>query len=261
MMEWKRARLYAFGRREEVDSQVDEIKGYASRNNFEITDEYKDYEELLESRGYREFGTMVSDLQRELKCFFPDQRNRILFVESSDILKEYRDEVQTLGKFDLEIHAVRDNQIFIIGMSSSGTKTLQLKCETAIRRPSVPFGYSRGKKIGTTEVLIVKKKEAGVVSVIYYFYRCFSLRETTCYIKKFFSMYHLSKTTVYRILKNPIYCGDYIGDDRYRLVGSYPIVTRKNFNEVQMLLKTRKQKPKKRLCKSSSRKLLKLKRI
>ena len=242
MMQQKAAMIYAFGTRAEVESQFTEIWNYASANDIFITRAFKDY---VREKGFRTFNEMICYFDFELRYFEFIEQTRILLVKNISILFEHPDYISALEKFAIEIHTVEDDRIYVTGKLSHKKGALQLKYRPGREHPSVPFGYCFELQEGNKVVFAVDHGQATVIRRIYNLYSTgrYSLRELVDIVEHDGSMKpgkKLSKSTIRRILKNSIYCGDFGEDDRFHQVRNTPIITQELFEKVQAAFKCRR---------------------
>lgn len=234
----KYAYIYAFGNREQVDFQVARIKDYANQNGFKILRKFNDYEGKSRGRGGREFRRMISIMKDRTVHYHYDEWFYTLLVFNLKALSQRFNDVLDLGLFDMGIHCVRTGKIYMLD-HSSGMTTLQLRYEPSNWGQSfAPFGYGYTLNSGIVVGIVIDQRQAFIVRRIYNMYSTglVSLRKITETINAdplMKSWETLSRSKIYRILKNPFYYKTITEDDKSRRVAYKPIVTRELFERVQ----------------------------
>lgn len=127
-------------------------------------------------------------------------------------------------------------------LSEETSKGMREKAEQGLFPSYAPLGYvnveekNNGHKI---RIIEVDKERAPLIRKMFELYGTgnYSLRETTSLVNReglrTRKGYRLSKSTAEKILKDPIYCGDFRWDGRVYRGTHKPIITRELFDRVQ----------------------------
>lgn len=249
-----------------VPAQLRLLRSYAAEKGFSIVQEYVDVETAKQS-GRAGFTEMVSFFKREskkVKDKILDDPCRVLLVEKTDRLYRNLKDWVTLDELDLEIHFVKENVIlshdsrstekfmhgikvlmaknYIDNLSEEAKKGMLEKAEQGIYPSFAPIGYINVECNGKRTIQ-PDPGFAPLIGKLYDWYATgnYSLLEVTKKAHSEGLVYRQSKakiqkSTVHKILNNPIYHGDFIWDGKlYRGVHE-PIITKEIWDRVQEVL-------------------------
>jgi len=237
-----------------IPSQLKLLRKYATDNKYSIDEEFVDVE-TAKVTGRTGFTKMLSHLYKHPK-------KKVIFVEKTDRLyRNIRDWV-TLDELDVEIHFVKENIILSSDSKSSekflhGIKVLMAKnyidnlseevkkgqtekAEQGEYPSRAPIGYINNKE---THRIEPDPRKGQFVRRLFEWYASgnYSLNSLAIKAKKsgLFSRNSMiiNKAGIYRILKNPIYFGEFIWK-RKRYFGKHePLISKKLYDQVQEVFK------------------------
>jgi len=258
-----------------IPAQLKLLRSYAVEQGFTVVQEYVDVE-TAKKTGRTGFTEMVDFFKKEAKSKKLKEPCRVLLVEKTDRLYRNIKDWVTLDELDLEIHFVKENFVlsrdsrssekfihgikvlmaknYIDNLSEETKKGMREKAEQGIYPSFAPLGYVNVECDGKRYIQ-PDPKLAPLIQKLYEWYATgrYSLLEVTrkayaeglAYRK---SGDKLQKSTVYKILTNPIYYGEFDWDGkRYRGIHE-PIISKELFDRVQEVLvekgrrRTRQQK-------------------
>ena len=233
-----------------IPAQQKLLRGYAAESNIQIVQEFIDVE-TAKKTGRIGFGNMLKFMRTNPDC-------RIILVEKTDRLYRNIKDWVTLDETDVEIHFVKENFVLSKDSRSSekflhGIKVLMAKnyidnLSEEVRKgqlekaaqgewPSIaPVGYKNNKE--THKIEIDGEKAIFVRSLFEeYANGDYSLEQLSRTAKEsgLFSRNAMiiNKAGIHRILKNPIYYGEFIWKNK-RYLGSHgPLISKGLFDKVQ----------------------------
>ena len=237
-----------------IPAQLKLLREYATSNEIEITEEFVDVE-TAKRAGRTSFGQMLAFLESNTDC-------RAILVEKTDRLyRNFRDYVE-LEDLDLEIHLVKENEIiskdsrshakfihgikvllaknYIDNLSEEVKKGMLEKAEQGEFPGKAPFGYKNDR---VQKILVPDENYAPLVRQMYETYArggisLSGLRDMiyqegwrTRTGKK------MPLSLVERILKNPIYFGEFTWRKTQFKGNHAPLVSKELFDAVQIALR------------------------
>jgi len=220
-----------------IPAQLKLLRDYAVMKGLKVVQEYTDVE-TAKRAGRSSFTSMVNFLKKESKAVSPDQACRALLVEKTDRLyRNFKDAV-ILEDLDLEIHFVKENQVFshesrsseklfhdfkvalaknyIENLSEETKKGMIEKAKQGIYPSYAPYGYinveCNGKRCiqpDPERVMLVQQLYKSYATGTY------SLLELTKKAHEEGLVYRrtgtkVGKSMVHKILTNPIYYGEFV---------------------------------------------------
>jgi len=239
-----------------IPSQLKLLKDYAEKHNFKIVQEFIDVETAKQA-GRTKFNHMIE--------FFQSNKDiRIILCEKTDRLyRNFKDYVR-LEEFDLTIHLVKENEVlskeskshqkfihgikllmaknYIDNLSEETKKGMLQKANEGYYPSFAPLGYLNiekelnGRKI---KIIGIDQSRSQVIKKIFKLYSTgeYSLQKINHFANKeglrSKKGYKLHKSTIYNILRDPIYYGYFKWNDKiYK--GKHPaIISKELFDEVQ----------------------------
>jgi site-specific DNA recombinase len=239
-----------------IPAQLKLLGDYASGRSFHVVAKYVDVETAKQA-GRTQFGKMVGFLGIQKNC-------RTILVEKTDRLyRNIRDWVM-LDDLDLEIHFVKENAVvsresrssekfihgikvlmaknYVDNLSEETRKGMLEKAQQGIYPSFAPLGYTNVAGSGKRHIQ-PDPSLARFIAKIYEWYASgrYSLLEVTNKAHKDGFVLRTSrakapKSTIYKILTNPIYHGEFNWAGK-RYIGSHePIITKEMFERVQKVL-------------------------
>lgn len=241
-----------------IPAQQKLISEYSLAKNFQIVKQFTDIETAKQS-GRSNFAEMVFFLKNNKDV-------RTILVEKTDRLyRNLRDWV-TLDDLGVEIHFVKENVIFsdesksmekffhgikvlmaknYVDNLSEETKKGQIqKAESGLYPSRAPIGYINTED-GGKKIIIPDPVYSSVIKRIFNIYATGSislkklartLQDTGLQLR---GTKNIHAVTIQKILKNPIYCGDFTWRGKLYLGLHNPIVSRELFERVQDIMKGR----------------------
>ena len=237
-----------------IPAQLKLLRGYAASNGFMIAEEFVEVE-TAKRAGRTAFGQMLEFLGTNSDC-------RTILVEKTDRLyRNFRDYVE-LDDLGLEIHLVKENEViskdsrshakfvhgikvllaknYIDNLSEEVKKGMLEKAEQGEFPGKAPFGYKNDR---LRKVLVPDDHYAPLVRRMYELYAgggiSLSGLRDLIYQEGWRTRTgrKMPLSLVERVLKNPIYVGEFTWRKK-RYVGNHvPLVTRKLFEAVQAALR------------------------
>ena len=240
-----------------IPAQVKLLEEYANRNNLTIVEHFSEAE-TAKSAGREEFNRMLEFIQKT-------KEPHCILVEKTDRLyRNFKDYVR-LEELNLEVHFVKEGEImskdslshakFIHGIKLLMAKNYIDNLSEEVKKgqrekaaqghfPTVaPYGYKNNRD---TRLIDIDPDEAVFVK------RAFELYETreysidtlreVLYQEGFLysvSQKRIPRTTLEKLLKNPLYMGDFVWAGQYYRGKHKPLVTRDQYDRVQTILSDR----------------------
>jgi site-specific DNA recombinase len=256
-----------------IPAQLKLLNLYARDNSLNVEKEFIDVETAKRS-GRTGFSEMMTFLKKNSQTC-PDLRPIILVEKTDRLYRNLKDWV-TVDELDVEIHFVKENVIlsqssrssekfmhgikvlmaknYIDNLSEETKKGMLEKAEQGIYPSFAPLGYvnveSNGKRSIAPDPVL-----APVIRQLFEWYATglHSLLEISKRIREEGLAYRktearLPKSVVHKILKNPIYYGDFVWAGKEYRGKHDPIITRELYDRVQDVMeekgkrRTRQQK-------------------
>ncbi len=236
-----------------IPAQLKLCHQYAISNEFEVAEEFVDVE-TAKRAGRAAFGNMVSYLEKHPDC-------KAILVEKTDRLyRNIRDWV-TLDEFEIHMHFVKEGTVLSQDSKSTekfmhGIRVLMAKnyCDNLSEEVKkglsekaaqgkwphrAPVGYVNDK---ATHTIIPDPKKSALIRELFEKYATgdYSL-EKLAEIARDSGLFSrtsqaINKAGIHRILKNPIYCGEFDWKGKRYLGTHEAIITRKLYDAVQSVL-------------------------
>lgn len=234
-----------------IPAQRKLLMEYATRNKLSVIREFSDVE-TAKAAGRVQFRKMVEYLTA-------DRSTRIVLVEKTDRLtRNFRDYV-VLEDLDLEIHLVKEGEVlsrdskshakfihgikvlmaknYIDNLSEEVKKGLNEKAEQGEWPTKAPLGYLNNRESHKIEI---DPERAPIIAELFEMYASgeHSVSSLHNYARRAGLTYrgsqrHCSRSNIERILKNPIYAGEFKWRGKTHGGKHIPIITRPLFDEVQ----------------------------
>jgi site-specific DNA recombinase len=233
-----------------IPAQLRLLKEYAHKNDLKVVKEFIDVETAKQA-GRANFSEMIRFLQNNPAI-------RIILVEKTDRLyRNFKDYV-TIDDLDLEIHLVKEGEVlskdskshqkfihgikvllaknYIDNLSEEVKKGMREKAEQGEWPSIAPVGYRNNKEIHRIEV---DPQKAPFIRQLFEWYASgnYSLdmlakeaKECGLFSRKSVA---INKAGIHRILKNPIYYGEFDWKGKRHHGNHEPIISRYLFDEVQ----------------------------
>ena len=239
-----------------IPAQLKLLKDYARKNDLKIIREFIDVE-TAKKAGRSSFNEMVNFLQNGSEA-------KILLCEKTDRLyRNFRDYV-TIDELDLEIHLVKEGEVlsknskshqkfihgikvlmaknYIDNLSEETRKGMLEKANQGLFPSYAPLGYNNVEKIVNGEkvkVIDIDQSRAPIIQ------KMFRLYATGAYsLQKIADLANeeglrsrkgkkLHKSTIEKILKDPLYYGDFRWNNRLYKGTHPPIISKQLFDTVQ----------------------------
>jgi len=257
-----------------IPAQLKLLREYASENGFVIIHEFIDVETAKQS-GRTGFNEMLKYLKSRSNRKNPDSNCRIILVEKTDRLyRNFKDYV-IIDDLDLEIHLVKENSIisqdsrssekfvhgikvlmaknYIDNLSEETKKGMLEKAEQGLYPGCAPFGYNN-VEINGKKVIEPDPDLMAYIVRLFELYATgdYSILEVTNIINSEGLSYKktgnkLVKSTIHKILTNPVYGGSFLWKGKLYSGTHKPIISKELFDHVQEIIeekrgkKTRKQ--------------------
>ena len=252
-----------------IPAQLKLLNKYAVDNRHRVIQEYVDVETAKKS-GRTQFTEMIKFLRKEAKSK-NSSSCRTLVVEKTDRLYRNLKDWVIVDELDLEIHFVKENVIlshesrssekfmhgikvlmaknYIDNLSEETKKGMGEKAEQGIYPSFAPLGYLNVECNGKR--FIQPDPDIGpMVGQLFEWYATgnYSLREISKKIQEegfvFRKTGHkIPKSVVHKILKNPIYHGDFKWAGKVYKGNHEPLITKELYDRVQdvMIVKGRRR--------------------
>ena len=240
-----------------IPAQLKLLREYAGKQRFEIVEEFVDVETAKQA-GRSNFGQMVHFLKESPSV-------KAMLVEKTDRLyRNFKDYV-TIDELGVEIHLVKEGEVlgpnsrshqkfihgirvlmaknYIDNLSEEVRKGHAEKAEQGEYPSHAPIGYRNNLQTHTLEV---HEQEAAAIKKLFELYASgrYSVRKlrslaVTAGVVGRRSGRQLSRSEIERILKNPIYYGDFVWKGKYYKGTHPPTITRDLFEAVQKVSRER----------------------
>ena len=242
-----------------IPSQLKLLKKYATDNRLQIAQEYVDVETAKKS-GRTGFNEMIKFLRKEAKVKAPSHCRTLLVEKTDRLYRNFKDWV-TVDEIDIEIHLVKENVIlsqdsrssekfmhgikvlmaknYIDNLSEETKKGMLEKASQGIYPSCAPVGYinveCNGKRFIQPDP--IKGPQVGKLFVWYATGNFSLLQLTNKAHEEGFSFRKngkkIPKSVIDKILKNPIYYGDFLWNGKLYHGSHEPIVSMELFERVQ----------------------------
>ncbi|MCL4305872.1 recombinase family protein [bacterium] len=246
-----------------IPAQLGLLRDYATRQNLAIAQEYVDIETAKQA-GRTAFTEMVNFLRRQQQSRNGTERCRTILVEKTDrLLRNLKDWV-TLDDLDVEIHLVKDGTVlsdesrsseklmhgikvlmaknYIDNLSEEVKKGLAEKVRQGLYPGKRPLGYRHVERNGKRVIEVEPNLASGIAKLFeLYVTGRYSLQDLAERSDEFGLKYNetgnpIRKTTVQKILTNPIYHGEFRWKGAIHQGSHEPIISRELFEQVQIQL-------------------------
>ena len=247
-----------------IPAQLKVLRGYAEEHGFIVLQEYVDVE-TAKRVGRTGFTAMVEFFKKQTKTKTPEQACRIVLVEKTDRLYRNLKDWVTLDDLDLEIHFVKENVIlsrdsrssekfihgikvlmaknYIDNLSEETKKGMLEKAEQGIYPTVAPLGYRNIGGRDGKKTIEPDPDTAPLVTRLFEWYASgnYSLKEVTTMARAAGLAFRKSgttvtKSTVHKMLTNPLYYGDFDWMGK-RYQGMHePLISKELFTRVQEVL-------------------------
>jgi len=241
-----------------IPAQLRLLRDHALKQGFKIVEEFVDVETAKQA-GRSNFGQMVHFLKESPSV-------RAILVEKTDRLyRNFKDYV-IVDDLHVELHFVKEGEVlsqesrshqkfihgikvlmaknYIDNLSEEVKKGHLEKVEQGQLPAHAPFGYRNNTEVHTIEV---HKQEAEAVSKLFNLYSTgrYSLKQLRevaieAGVVGRRSGRHLTRSQVERILKNPIYYGEFRWSGKLYRGTHRPIITKDLFDTVQRALSSKR---------------------
>ena len=233
-----------------IPAQLKLLKEYALKHDLKVAREFVDVE-TAKTSGRKQFGEMVRFFEKNPAC-------RVVLVEKTDRLyRNFRDCV-TLEDLDVEIHLAKEGQVidkdsksqaklvhgiqlviarnYIENLREEVKKGLREKAAQGLYPGRAPFGYLNDKQ---THNIIPDPVKSPALKRIFELYASgqYSLAELRKVILtetgRKWPKSHLERT-----LKNPVYCGLFVWNDKTHQGKHTPLVSSTLFEQVRAVFRS-----------------------
>ncbi|HMV69579.1 MAG TPA: recombinase family protein, partial [Myxococcota bacterium] len=246
-----------------IPAQQRLLQSYAENNGYEIIEEYVDVE-TAKRTGRTNYNRMISWLKRNKKTC------NVILVEKTDRLYRNLKDWVDLDDIELEIHLVKEGVVlsddarsadkfmhgirvlmaknYIDNLSEEATKGMREKAAQGIWPSRAALGYLNVRREDGKKVMEVDPVRGPLITRL--FERAStgaaSLSELTAFaneagLRMKRTNAEVVRSTVHRILHNPIYVGDVVWEGRTTKGIHTPLVSRSIFERVQDVLDGRYQ--------------------
>jgi site-specific DNA recombinase len=243
-----------------IPAQQKLLRNYAMDQGFEVVREFVDIE-TAKRAGRTGFGEMVTFFKRNVgKC-------RVLLVEKTDRLYRNLKDYVTLDDLDLDVHLVKENQVFsresrssekfmhgikvlmaknyIDNLSEEARKGMLEKAEQGIWPSYAPLGYKNVEGDHGKKIIVPDPELAPLVKRLYALCSegTHSIKELAKVLSgeglHYRSGNGMATATIHKILRNRIYSGQFDWAGRVFDGTHERLVTRDLWNHVQAVLDQR----------------------
>ena len=239
-----------------IPAQLKLLKDYARKHNYKIIQEFLDVE-TAKRAGRTNFNLMIKFLKYNKDI-------KIILCEKTDRLyRNFKDYVN-LEELDLSIHLVKENEIlskeskshqkfihgikvlmaknYIDNLSEETRKGMLQKAQEGYFPSFAPLGYFNvekninGRKI---KDISVDKSRSHIIQKIFELYATgnYSLQQITEFAWKeglrSRKGYKIYKSTIHKILRDPIYYGDFLWRSELYKGNHESLISRELYNQVQ----------------------------
>ena len=238
-------------------AQLKLLREYAVSEGFRVVEEYVDVETAKQA-GRSSFGEMVDFLHQNTEV-------NVILVEKTDRLYRNLKDWVTLDELDLEIHFVKENVVlsadsrssekfmhgikvlmaknYIDNLSEETRKGMTEKAEQGIWPSYAPFGYRNIVGENGKKTIEQDPDLAPVVLQMFEWYATgrYSGRDITKMAREAGLTFRktgkpVPQSTVFKMLRNSIYMGDFTWDGKVYQGNHDPIVSRELWDKVQAVL-------------------------
>ena len=245
-----------------IPAQLKLLKKYAVDNQLQVQKEYDDVETARKS-GRTKFNKMITFLSKEAKSNHQSPC-KILLVEKTDRLYRNLKDWVTVDELDLEIHFVKENVVlsrescssekfmhgikvlmaknYIDNLSEETRKGMTEKAEQGIYPSFAPLGYVN-VKCGEKRFIQPEPVIGPQVQKLFEWYASgnYSLLELAGKSHEEGFAFRkngqkIPKSVVHKVLKNPIYYGEFRWSGKLYKGVHEPLVTRELFDRVQEVM-------------------------
>ena len=247
-----------------IPAQQKLLRDYAHTQGLQIVKEFIDVETAKES-GRENFSEMTAFFQKELENK-STLRCRTLLVEKTDRLYRNLPDYVLIDNLDLEIHLVKEGEIFsknsrstqkffhgmkvlmakqyIDNLSEEVKKGMLEKAEQGIYPSVAPLGYLNVESNGRKFIVRDKEKYLLIKRVFKaYATGTHSLRSIVKFANdiglRSSKGHKLSKASLQKILQNPIYFGRFVWKAKVYSGVHDPIISEQIFEDVQNIMASR----------------------
>ena len=243
-----------------IPAQLKLLTAYAAEKGFSIVQQYVDVE-TAKRAGRSAFTTMVEFFRRESKAKTAQNPCRVLLVEKTDRLYRNLKDWVTLDELDLEVHFAKENVVFsrdsrssekfihgikvlmaknyIDNLSEETKKGMLEKAEQGIYPSFAPLGYIN-VQCGDKRFIQPDPALAPVIQKLFEWYATgnYSLLDLARKAKSEGLNYRktgntIGKSTVHKILTNPIYSGKFDWAGKHYQGTHEPIISQELFDRAQ----------------------------
>ncbi len=246
-----------------IPAQQKLIREYAAQQGLSIVHEYVDVE-TAKRTGRPGFAEMVSYFKQDSQKASSAGECRVLLVEKTDRLYRNLKDWVVIDDLDIEIHLVKENVIlsadsrssekfmhgikvlmaknYIDNLSEETSKGMLEKAQQGIWPSFAPFGYLNIATPTGRRIIVPHPHHGPLVKLIFEWYATgdYSIQDIN---EKLNSQHavaldgkRLSRSTIHKLLSNPIYNGEFVWDGVTYQGTHEPIVVRDLFDEVQEVL-------------------------
>ena len=254
-----------------IPAQIRLLKSYATDIHVVIVREFVEVE-TAKRAGRRAFNEMLKYLEANHRKYSPGDERRIdhVLVEKTDRLYRNMKDYVLFDELDLKLHFVKENQVlskesssseqFIHGikvlmarntiqnLSEETKKGMAQKASEGLYPSYAPLGYLNVQQ-GNKRIIVPDENTRVLIAKVFEMYATgeYSLSDITEKMRAEGLVYRkggrkVSKSTIHKMLTNPIYYGDFLWKGQLFEGSHEPIVTRDLWNQVQAVLDSRQNK-------------------
>ena len=247
-----------------IPAQLKLLRDYALAEGIRVVEEYVDVETAKQA-GRSSFGEMVDYLRQHPEA-------RIILVEKTDRLYRNLKDWLTLDELDLEIHFAKENVVlsadsrssekfmhgikvlmaknYIDNLSEETRKGMTEKAEQGIWPSYAPFGYRNVLGENGKKTIEPDPELAPVVRQMFEWYATgrFSVKDVTRMAREAGLAFRKSgnpmpRSSVYKMLRNSIYVGEFVWKRKTYQGNHEPIINRELWDKAQAVLDGRNARP------------------
>ncbi|MRS02305.1 recombinase family protein [bacterium] len=268
-------RVSSKGQEEEgysLDAQLKRGKAYATKNNMDVVAVFQDVESAR-SPGRTDFNNMINFLEKEAKKNRPLECCRIIICDTVDrLVRNMSDAGLLMFNLTVEQHFAREQKVispessaedkynyymqianatnYVDKLSENTISGMTQKAQDGMWPSGAPLGYLNVQNSDKKRVIIPDPDKAPLIVKIFTWYASgiYSLAEiATMACAAGFSFRKsggkVPKSTVHKILTNPIYTGEFVWKDM-KVKGKFQAIIAKDlFEKVQYVLRKKGQCP------------------
>jgi len=239
-----------------IPAQLILLKDYAKKNKFRVIKEFIDVETAKQA-GRSSFNSMIDFLKNNLEV------KNILCEKTDRLYRNFKDYI-TIEDLELKMHLVKENEVlsreskshqkfihgikilmaknYIDNLSEETKKGMLQKANEGYYPSFAPLGYLNiekelnGRKI---KIIDIDQSRSQVIKKIFKLYSTgkYSLQKINNFANeeglRSKKGYKLHKSTIYNILRDPIYYGDFKWNDKIYKGKHLAIISKELFDEVQ----------------------------